>query len=103
LNHHPWFPWMKPTWCWWMIFLMWSVSLFMGLSILLIFSKNQLLVSLIIYLFSNTLILPVILLFPDFYSSSVCLLHLFLELSAILLNCWNENLLMYLWMHLVYF
>jgi hypothetical protein len=64
------------------------VSLAKGLSILLIFSKNQLLILLILYmvLFVSSWLISALSLFPTFYSSWVYLLLFILELSDVLLR-----------------
>ena len=66
------------------------VSLAKGLSILLIFSKNKLLVLLIlcIVLFVSTSLISALRLFPAFYSSWMYLLLFDLVLLDELLSCW---------------
>jgi hypothetical protein len=88
----------------WILSLCVLVSLPKSLSILLIFSKNQLLVSFIlcIVLFVVCLFLtdsfqPWFSLFPAFYSLWCVCLVLFLEHSGILLHCQYEHFLIYLW------
>ena len=59
------------------------------MSIVMIFSKNQLLVLLILHivLFVPNLLISALTLFPAIYSSWVCLLLFVLELSGVLLSC----------------
>jgi hypothetical protein len=59
------------------------------MSIVMIFSKNQLLVLLILHivLFVPNLLISALTLFPAIYSSWVCLLLFVLELSDVLLKC----------------
>ena len=80
-----------------------SVSLAKGLSILLIFSKNQLLVLLIlciVFFFSNRLISALIFIisYPLLLLGVLASFFFFsLQRSGVLLNCWYGDFLISLW------
>ena len=78
------------------------VSLAKDLSILLIFSKNQLLVLLIIctVIFVSTSWTSALIVFAAIYSYWVYLLVFVLELSDVLSSCWCMLTLNTLWKHL---
>ena len=76
------------------------INLHRGLSILLIFSKNQLFVSLILWFVFCVLFCwfqPSVWLFPGLYSSWVSLLLFFLELSGVLLSIMWAFSLFFMW------
>ena len=86
----------------WILSLCRLISLDKGLFILLIFSKNQLLVLLIIctVIFVSTSWTSALIVFAAIYSYWVYLLVFVLELSDVLSSCWCMLTLNTLWKHL---